>query len=328
MPVSKSTKVTRNNMIQVFRALSIIAVVMIHTTPPGEWQVICRPFLNFAVATFLFLSGYLTKIENDDWYAFCRKRIIRVFIPYVIWTVIFTLLHNGGIPLLVKNLVTAKAETILYYIFVYIQFVLLTPLLGKLAKSKYRHLGWLIAPVSTLIFKYYGLLTGYEYHAYVSLFWSRACLGWFTYYYLGLLLGNQIIKPNYSLKTLLYLYFVSIILQMIEGYGWYLLGNSNCGTQLKMTSFITSTIFLLIIYDILNNPNIDIKNRFIRSLGDYSFGIYLCHVMIIIFLGHMHCYTVIPYPLNSVIILLISWAFCYLGNKILGSRICGWIGLK
>ena len=114
MPVSKSTKATRNNMIQVFRALSIIAVVMIHTTPPGEWQVICRPFLNFAVATFLFLSGYLTKIENDDWYAFCRKRIIRVFIPYVIWTVIFTLLHNGGIPLLVKNLVTAKAETILY----------------------------------------------------------------------------------------------------------------------------------------------------------------------------------------------------------------------
>ena len=70
MPVSKSAKATRNNMIQVFRALSIIAVVMIHTTPPGEWQVIFRPFLNFAVATFLFLSGYLTKIENDDWYVY------------------------------------------------------------------------------------------------------------------------------------------------------------------------------------------------------------------------------------------------------------------
>ena len=60
----------RNNMIQIFRALSIIAVVSIHLTPFGEWTVLCRPFINFAVATFLFLSGYLTKIENDDWFTF------------------------------------------------------------------------------------------------------------------------------------------------------------------------------------------------------------------------------------------------------------------
>ena len=115
---------------------------------------------------------------------------------------------------------------------------------------------------------------------------------------------------------------------MIEGYGWYLLGDGNCGTQLKMSAFFTSTIFLLIVYHILNNPNIDIKNRFIRSLGDYSFGIYLCHIMFIILLGHIHYYIVIPYPLTSIVVILISWAFCYMGSTILGSRICGWIGLK
>ena len=49
-------------MLQVFRALVVIAVVMIHTTPKGNCQVFCRPFVNFAVATFLFLSGYLTKL--------------------------------------------------------------------------------------------------------------------------------------------------------------------------------------------------------------------------------------------------------------------------
>lgn len=73
----------RNITIQYLRAFAIIAVVLIHTCPSGNWQVVCRPFINFSVATFLFLSGYLTKCENEDWTAFFKKRILRVIIPPV-----------------------------------------------------------------------------------------------------------------------------------------------------------------------------------------------------------------------------------------------------
>ena len=327
-----TSKGTRNNMIQIFRAFAIIAVVMIHTTPGGEWQVFCRPFINFSVATFLFLSGYLTKIENDNWYAFCKKRIIRVIIPYVVWTILYSLyniiLLDSSILSIIYNLITAQSAATMYYIFVYIQFVLLTPWIGRLAKSKYRHLGWLIAPISTLIFKYYGLLTGIEYNGYISLFWSDACLGWFTYYYLGLLLGNRIIKPDYSLRTLLTLYFVSIALQIAEGYGWLLLGEANCGTQIKLTSFLTSALFLLIVYKILNMPNIDVKSKFLRSLGDYSFGIYLCHIMVMRFLAKVPYYSSLPYPITSAIVVLVSFGCCYAGYKICGKKISSWIGLK
>ncbi|MBR1946572.1 MAG: acyltransferase [Bacteroidaceae bacterium] len=316
-------------MIQVFRALSIIAVVMIHTTPSGEWQVFCRPFINFSVATFLFLSGYLTKIENDNWYAFCKKRIIRVIIPYIIWTTVYTLpqiLSGGSILLLAKNLITAKSAAIMYYILVYIQFVLLTPLLGNLAKSKYRHLGWFITPIYTLIFKYYVLFTGCE-NVYVSQFWYTPCFVWFTYYYLGLLLGNKIINSKYSLKTLVLLYIASIALEMVEGYGWFLLGSVNCGSSLKLSSALASSIFILIVYNVLNK-HINIKSKFLSSLGDYSFGIYLCHIMIMMVLTRIYYYTIIPYPLTSVIVILISWVFCYIGNRVLGNRISGWIGFK
>ena len=329
--IFKQTKITRNNMIQIFRALSIIAVVMIHTTPLGEYQVFCRPFINFSVATFLFLSGYFTNTENDNWCFFFKKRIIRVIVPYIIWTILYTLpsiLKGGSIVLIAKNLITAKAAAMMYYIFVYIQFVLLTPWLAQLAKSKYRHWGWFVAPVSTLIFKYYGLLTGFEFNKYASLLWSDACLGWFTYYYLGLLLGNRIIKPNYSLKKLALLYLLSIILQIAEGYGWLLLGEVNCGTQIKLTSFLTSTLFLLIVYTILNRHKLNIRNRFLRSLGDYSFGIYLSHIMIMIVLHKIPYYTSLPYPLNSFAVLFTSWGCCYLGYKICGKKIGGWLGLK
>lgn len=330
-PTYSIPKIARNNMIQIFRAISIIAVVMIHTTPSGEWQVYCRPWINFSVATFLFLSGYLTKLEYDNWYAFFKKRISRVLVPYVIWTLIYSMpsiLSNGNISVFAKNLITAKAAPTMYYIFVYIQFVLLTPWLAKLAKSKYRHLGWFVAPISTLIFKYYGLVTGIEPNRYVSLFWSDACLGWFTYYYLGLLLANKIIRPEYSLKKLGWLYILSIILQTSEGYGLLLLGEVNCGTQIKLTSFLTSTIFLLIVYTILNRPNINVKNKFLRSLGDYSFGIYLCHIMIIMILDKIPYYNLLPYPLTSAIVVLISWSCCFIGSKICSNKINGWLGLK
>ena len=136
MPASAvtSAKRSRNDMVQVFRALAVIAVVMIHTTPLGEYQAFCRPFINFSVGTFIFLSGYLTKTENDNWSAFYRKRIVRVLIPYVIWTVLYTL-DSRQLGDLLTNLLNAKACYHLYYILVYIQFVLLTPLLGRLAKS-------------------------------------------------------------------------------------------------------------------------------------------------------------------------------------------------
>ena len=140
----------RDQKIQIFRALAIIAVVMIHTTPPGEWQVFCKPFINFAVAAFIFLSGYLTKAENDDWMAFYRRRIMRVAVPYVIWTILDSLFDmiTGNPVSLLKNLLSANANVSLYYIFVYVQFVLLTPLIGRLAKSRYCFFGWLVSPVS------------------------------------------------------------------------------------------------------------------------------------------------------------------------------------
>ncbi|MBR5150434.1 MAG: acyltransferase family protein, partial [Bacteroidaceae bacterium] len=149
-----------------------------------------------------------------------------------------------------------------------------------------------------------------------------------AFYYLGLLLGNQIINPKYSLKSLAWLYAFSIILQIVEGYEWLQLGVANCGTQIKLTTLLTSTIFLFIVYAILNNPNIDIKSKFLRSLGDYSFGIYLCHIMIMMFLEQFHYYTILPYPISSAIVILISWGCCYIGYRICGKKASEWIGFK
>ena len=318
----------KDRNIQFFRAIAIIAVVMIHTAPAGEMQVISKPFINFAVATFVFLSGYLTKADNDNWLAFYRRRITRVLVPYFIWTVIYSIqdIQSEGLSVLVKNLLCANATTTLYYIFVYIQFVLLTPLLDKLAKSRFRHLGWIIAPLSVVLFKYIPAFGDIHLGKHVELLWSDACLGWFTFYYLGLILGNKLLSPKFNLINLVIIYCVSLLLQMGEGYLWFTVDPAGCGSQLKLTSILSSSIFMLIIYSVLSS-NHETKCRQLSTIGDYSFGIYLVHMMILKELEPMALYSAIPYPVTSLIILIISFIFCYICTAVTGKRVGRCLGL-
>ena len=309
--------------------MAIIAVVMIHTTPAGQWQIFCKPFINFAVAAFIFLSGYLTKTDNDNWFKFYTRRISRVLVPYIIWTVIYSIpdIRSAGMSALVKNLLCANATTTLYYIFVYIQFVLLTPLLGKLAKSPYRHLGWLIAPLSVILFKYIPVFGGIEQSKHIQLFWNDACLGWFTFYYLGLILGNRIIDQKFNIRNLAILYCASLLLQMAEGYLWYKTDPAGCGSQLKLTSILSSSIFIMLMYSVLLNRNQQPKSRLLCMIGDYSFGIYLVHMMFLKLLETFDFYILIPYPINSIVVLAISFIFCYTCSTVFGKKLGRWIGL-
>ena len=103
--------------IQMLCGLAIVAVVMTHNTPGGLAQVWIRPFLNFPVGLFLFLSGMLSNAAKWD----PKKRIIKVMIPYIIWTFVYVLIANirtlSAIPIsFVINLITAKSAAIMYYI--------------------------------------------------------------------------------------------------------------------------------------------------------------------------------------------------------------------
>lgn len=50
--------------IQALRGLAIAAVALIHCLPESAASVVLRPFFNWAVAMFLFLSGLLTTEEK------------------------------------------------------------------------------------------------------------------------------------------------------------------------------------------------------------------------------------------------------------------------
>ena len=306
--------------IQILRGLAITAVVLIHNTPFGLPQVYCRPFINFAVGLFLFLSGMLSCAEKWN----PKKRILKVIIPYIIWTFFYVLLINFRSPAqipksFIKYLITAKSAAMMYYIFVYCEFTLLIPFIDKLAKSRYRSLGFLISPLEIIFVRLLPLITGQELNIYIRGIIGVSFVGWFIYFYLGYMLGNGLVKIKISTSKIILLWGASMVLQLLEGY-WYLsMGNSNCGTQMKLTSVISGILFAVLSYTYVYSDKKMWMPRFLLILGNYSFGIFFSHMAIMTLLSRIpHYKEVVFYPLNAVIAIFMSLILVILGRKILG----------
>lgn len=294
----------KSNNIQILRGLAIIAVVFIHNTPVG---------------LFLFLSGMLSNVNNWN----PRKRIIKVVIPYILWSLVYVILYNLKRPtmlpiLYLKDLLTGGAAAIMYYVFVYSEFTLLIPLIDKLAKSKYKYLGFIVSPVEIVIMRLLPMITGYQMSKCTSIIMNISCLGWFSYFYLGYLLGNNMFTIKTSTIKLICLWMGAVVLQIFEGYYYLLMGDANCGTQLKLTALLAGTFFVMIAYRFVKLDKI-FNLKFLKLLGDASFGIYFSHLAIMTVVDQIPYYSqYLYYPINGIVIIVLSMVCVLIGKKILG----------
>lgn len=70
------------------------------------------------------------------------------------------------------------------------------------------------------------------------------------------------------------------------------------------------------------------RQRAILSLGDYSFGIFFSHVLVILLLRKYSFYNFIPFPINSALVLGIAWTVVYLTAKVLPKSVSRAMGLR
>lgn len=313
--------------IQIIRALCIIAVVSIHTCPSGQIGILLRPFLNFCVAIFIFLSGYLTKIPIEDNSQFIKRRTLRIIFPYIIWSVIYTIIYNDYNNFILKFL-TARCCGIYYYLFVYIQLVLITPILASIINKKHKYLIYSITPIFIFILYILNILRYQVSFPFNAIFFPM----WISYYAIGLTIGNKKSTIQISLKSSLILYFIGILLQLIEGELWNYFNNYNMATtQIKLSNFITNIGVIFIISNLINKEfkfN-KIIYKILVTLGDYSFGIYLTHMILVSILNKISNSIIdISFPITTMLILIIEYfgiSICY---KIFNDKVLKIIGLK
>ena len=253
-----------------------------------------------------------------------KKRIIKVIIPYVIWSVIYVLIHNYKEPSqILKNfiigLITANSAAIMYFILVYCQFTLLIPFIDRLAKSKYMWAGFIISPLEIVIMRIIPLISGIEMNPYIWAIRHVSCLGWFTYFYMGYVLGRGIPTNSGKITTpkLTMMYIISLLLQIIEGYCYLALGEKNCGTQLKLSALLTGMIFVNLAFRYIIDEKKD-SIKIFNILGNCSFGIYFSHLAVMSVLKKVPYYKNTIFPVNAFIVLLSCSIFVFVGRRVLG----------
>ncbi len=309
----------KNSRIQVLRGLAIVSVVCIHTFGGGYTTVLMRPLVNFAVAMFIFLSGYLTRLDIGKCSQFYLKRSKRVLIPYMVWSVIYCVSY-GKWDTFLSDIVTAHTCSIYYYIFVYMQFTLLHPLIVKLYKSKLSWLGWTITPLSMLILRYVPALFYDGIQLRAEIFFGS----WFIYYYFGLFVANndkiQSILNRLSAGKIIICLCITYFLSVVEGTLWFLNENVDMATtQLRISSMLTSMTVLIIgtKYMVKKLHSEKKFHNVLKTLGDCSFGIYLAHPLVRDVLYIIPIWGKVVFPISTCVILLATTICVLIGRRIL-----------
>ncbi len=308
----------KSKKIQVLRGLAILAVICIHSSPDGFAAIYIRPFFNFAVGLFLFLSGLLS--SADRWHP--MKRIKKVIIPYAIWTFVYVAMKCDSIYVFparyIKNFITTNSAPIMYYIFIYCEFTLLIPLIDKLSKSKLKWVGFLITPIELIFIRLIPLAFGINLPSLLINIRHISCLAWFIYFYLGYLIGHDRLDIKASNKTLIICMCIAALLQVFEGYWYYSIGATNIGTQSKITSVLTGIFFVILSYRYLISKDAP-TNKVLALYGDKSFGIYFSHILIMNLLAMIPLYSVIAiFPVKAVCTAVISLVVVIVFGKLLG----------
>lgn len=264
------------------RGICILAVIMIHC-PSGQnytdldyavW-VVLRQFINFPVAMFIFLAGYFMMPEKTqgDYKYFLVKRGVRLFLPYLVWSCIYlvkTAIFDGlTLRHIVYALICGKAATPLYYIVVMIQLTIITPWLIRHRKKWM----YLITPIYLVIIYTYNIATGT-----VPLLYETLFPAWFFFYLLGMdcrsgNIGKWIKKIN------IYWVVIALLISIAEAFILKIVGCADgfVISQIKFGSLIYAAALALWL---LNKKN-ESQRNILSITGDYSYGIFYCHMLIL-----------------------------------------------
>lgn len=212
----------------------------------------------------------------------------------------------------------------MYYLLVYAQLLLLTPLLYRLLR-RHRALVYAVTPVFLGCREIVALL-GVALPQIQVLFPA-----WLLYYVLGLDWERVEVSAKKASSKLPILWILIMALQVAIGYFWLAFGDYNMATtQLKLSSMLTSCVVLLLVGLRSEWAKSILSCRFLVRLGDCSFGIYLCHMVVMGAIGKLLGLLVLPMVMKTILMTILTLGVSYLvvslAMRILPHGVCRVLG--
>lgn len=319
---------------QSIRGVCILAVVLIHSLGGFDYSVsyntefiILRQIINFAVATFVLMSGYFVPVEkicnkNFSYKEWILNRGGRLCVPFVIWSLLYSGVSlakdmNHGLSVnwlgYIYRFVVGKSATPFYYIVVMIQLTIITPWLVHVVKESktIKNLLWLITPCYLLYVYAWNFTTGSSPRLYETLFPA-----WFGFYYLGI---N--VRCGLRLKCSRWKVLIAWAISCIEALALRKPGMSMgfYTSQITFGSFLYS---VAVIGWILKQSDTQHGSAKLGEIGDCSYGIFYVHMAVLTLVGkfiqsgNWYLYWSLRFAMTSII----SFAIVLAGQKILKSQ--------
>jgi len=287
--------------VNILRSLSALSIILLHVTSGYISQhpvaYLGNQITRYASPIFVVLSGlllyHLEKRKTQSRYPlFLKKRVSKVAIPYVIWTVIYTTFTSRHAistwdnewwfsygKILLDNIFTGKAFVHLYFVLIMMQFYILFPLLRRWMESHFRLILWgsfavTLASVSAIYLHQLVIFTLPSLKVpYVALFPL-----WLFYFVLGMsfTLYHERWKEYLSAKKMLMflLWGISFFLTLYDGKvtGTYWLSTTPSSMLYAIMSFF---FFYAVIVSVM--PTQHKSYTVIDWIATHSYLIYLVH---------------------------------------------------
>lgn len=328
-------KESHNFSIDVVRAVSILAVIVCHTSIAidcmNEYQ---RLFFftigRFGVPFFFLISGYLNIREKNSSITFLKKRAMRILIPFLVWVFIYGVYNYFRGGTFDGDILLCGPSAHLWYIYALMGLYLITPVLSSffLTCSKNLFRFYLLCCAIPFFVDYYNLLFDTSLTDDHSIIYIFNHLGGYLFYYLlgaycwrykECWLVNRYCNRSIICVIILFVLFIIVLC----------VGNKYIGfTPYQLTRYSTPGVLVYSIACWHLIYNFKVKSRvgkkIIEEISGTSFGVYLMHMFSVFAITPVFANIVDVYNLSGAPVFFINcvasfayFVLSYFGVKLL-----------
>lgn len=325
----------KKNYISILNVLACIGVVILHTFETGYtsdanfvFEVLIRAIAYCAVPVFFMITGatLIDYRERYDTKTFFKKRLLKVIIPLIIWSIIYFIINffkgkfsinDLSFKFVFEYFFLVKTNPIFWFFVVIIGIYLAIPVISLIPQeSRRKAFSYII--IITFVFNQflpdllYHLNLNYNYDLKFPLTYS----GWISFIFIGYYIDKyEIVKKH---RVIIYVLGIIGFLTMVvptifisyhknESCSWF---DEYYDAPCVLYS---ASVFLFFKSKINNNQIVTKIMPFFNFVAPTTLGIYVLHIAIRDFLRYFYTYSY--FGMNLVLTLSIL-TICFIVVKI------------
>lgn len=303
----------KKNYISILNVLACIGVVILHTFETGYtsdanfvFEVLIRAIAYCAVPVFFMITGatLIDYRERYDTKTFFKKRLLKVIIPLIIWSIIYFIINffkgkfsinDLSFKFVFEYFFLVKTNPIFWFFVVIIGIYLAIPVISLIPQET-RRKAFLYIIIITFVFNQflpdllYHLNLNYNYDLKFPLTYS----GWISFIFIGYYIDKyEIVKKH---RVIIYVLGIIGFLTMVvptifisyhknESCSWF---DEYYDAPCVLYS---ASVFLFFKSKINNNQIVTKIMPFFNFVAPTTLGIYVLHIAIRDFLRYFYTYS-------------------------------------